>query len=375
MNNDSIRIRGQVFMPDGIFRPAEIMIEDRLITDVTTTEEKMTDEENERYIIPGLIDIHMHGCAGYDVCSATVEDLKKIAKYEVSRGITSFCPATMTLDEIRLTEICETVAEAMRQGESDSLLDAVRGIYLEGPFISCDRAGVQDTSYARNPEAALADRLMKAAGGNIKVVTIAPELDGAESFIREYSKKARCSIAHTGAGYDDARRAIEAGAHHITHLYNAMTGMEHRSPGVVAAAIESDDTVVELISDGHHVHPAVIRNTFKIFGDRRVVLISDSTEATGMSDGMYRLGEKAVFKNGGRATLDNGTLAGSACDLFDCFRYAVKIGIPVRDAIFAATRNPAEAIGIYDKTGSIEKGKKADILILSDRLDLLEVVH
>lgn len=362
------RLSGNIYTPEGDFRQGDVHIEDGLIRDVRYTGESLTCEEaldsGEALILPGLVDIHTHGCIGYDTCTASSGEIYRMAEYERSRGITSFCPTTMTLPEDVLEEICVRVSEVKHS--------AIKGIYLEGPFISKEKKGAQNPQYIIPPDSELIDRLLAASGGLIRFIAIAPETEGAIELIRNRSKSLCFTIAHTMADYDTAIAAIEAGIKQVTHLYNAMPSYNHRAPGVVGAAYDSD-VCAELICDGTHLHPAVIRSTYKIMGAERIILISDSMEATGMPDGEYELGGQRVIKRGSRATLTDGTLAGSVSDLYDCLRFAILAGIRAEDAIYSATATPAKALGMYDRIGSIESGKAADILILNDKLDISEV--
>ena len=222
-------------------------------------------------------------------------------------------------------------------------------------------------------------RLLEASGSLVRLVAIAPETEGALECIREGSnlqdmQAFRFSIAHTEADYDMAKAAIEAGAKHVTHMYNAMSAFLNRAPGVIGAAFDDPDTYVELIGDGVHIHPSVIRATFAMFGAQRIVLISDSMEATGKPDGKYALGGQDVYKQGSLATLCDGTIAGSATNLFDCMKSVIAMGIRPEDAIRCATINPARSVGIGDLVGSLEAGKRADILVCDPQWNLQRVI-
>ncbi|MCH5254701.1 MAG: N-acetylglucosamine-6-phosphate deacetylase [Lachnospiraceae bacterium] len=367
-----------LFTDKMIFEPGEITFAGDRIENITLfTGDQLAKEETERYILPGLVDIHFHGCAGYDFCDGTVEAMCAIASYELVHGITTICPATMTLPEEMLTDICATCAETVRTKvlqEGIPFGDVLKGIYLEGPFISMEKKGAQNPAYIRKPDRKMLERLQQAAEGLIKVVAIAPETEGAIDCIRDGKNDFCFSIAHTCADYATARNAIRSGAHHVTHLYNAMPPFNHREPGVVGAAAEEEQTDVELICDGIHIHPSVVKSTFQLFGADRVILISDSMMATGMEDGEYMLGGQPVQVKGNHATLADGTIAGSAMNLFDCMRMAVRMGVPKEDAVRAAAFNPARAIGIEEECGILQAGKKADILITNREFELQEVI-
>lgn len=217
-------------------------------------------------------------------------------------------------------------------------------------------------------------QLQEAAGGLIKLVDIAPEEPGAMEFIDEVKGKVVVSLAHTASDYDTAREAIEHGASHATHLYNAMPPMNHRNPGVIGAVRDSSECHVELICDGVHIHPSVIRATYAMFGAERIILISDSMRATGLEDGEYTLGGQPVKVRGNLATLHDGTIAGSATNLMDCLRFVVReAGIPLETAVMCATANPAREIGIFDEVGSITAGKRADFILLNQNLEIVRV--
>lgn len=322
------------------------------------------------YVIPGLTDVHFHGCVGADLSDGDGDGLQAMAEYELSRGVTQICPAGMTLLEDRLMKVCRTAAEHKRAGRPGA--DLV-GINLEGPFLSLAKKGAQNGEWLHAPDVAMLRRLMDASEGLVKLVSVAPEEPGALDFIREVCEDVAVSVAHTTADYDTALEAFRAGAREVTHLFNAMPGFTHRAPGVVGAALDSPWSRVELISDGIHIHPSVVRATFKMFGADRVVLISDTMRAAGMSDGKYDLGGQEVTVKGPLATLADGTIAGSATDLMACMKRAVSFGIPLADAVRAAAVTPAQAIGIFDRVGSLEPGKRANAVVLDADLNVKSV--
>lgn len=314
------------------------------------------------YVIPGLVDLHFHGCQGEDFSDATPDGLQVMADYELSRGVTYICPAGMTLGEDQLMRICRNAAEHRKHAAHGAELV---GIHLEGPFLSEAKKGAQNGAYLHAPDAAMLHRLQEAAGGLVKLVTLAPELPGSLEFIHA-AEGITVSIGHTTADYETACMALDAGARHVTHLYNAMPPFTHRAPGVIGAAFDRPDTRVELICDGVHIHPSVVRATFRLFGAERVILISDSLRAAGMPDGQYTLGGQDIIVKGNRGTLMDGvTLAGSVTDLMGCLRQAVQFGIPVADAVRAASHNPAQVLGILDRAGSLEVGKEASLVLLN----------
>ncbi|MGO5023745.1 N-acetylglucosamine-6-phosphate deacetylase [Lawsonibacter sp. LCP25S3_G6] len=327
------------------------------------------------YVIPGLTDLHFHGCVGEDFSDATPDGLQKMADYELSRGITQICPAGMTLGEDQLTKICQNAAAHREKNSGGAELV---GLHLEGPFLSMAKKGAQNAAYIHDPDPAMLHRLQEAAGGLVKLVTLAPEQPGSLEFIQSARQDGvTVSLGHTTADYDTASAAYKAGARQATHLFNAMPPFTHRSPGVVGAAFDYPEVKVELICDGVHIHPAVVRAVFKLFGSDRVILISDSLRATGMPDGRYPFGGQEIEVHGNRATMadDPNTLAGSVSDLMACLKTAVSFGIPLADAVTAAAVNPAKVLGIYNRLGSLDIGKEANAAILDEHLDLKAVIY
>ena len=360
----------KVFTEEKKFIDGTIAIKDGLFTGESLQDDVVIDGEG-CYAIPGLVDVHFHGCVGHDFCDGTAEAIEKIAEYEASQGITTIVPATMTLSEEELLQIMSNAAAY--ENKKGAVL---AGINMEGPFISEAKKGAQAATFIRKPDIAMFRELQKAAGGLIKLVDIAPEEDGAMEFIRELKDEVHISFAHTTAEYETAKKGYDLGACHATHLYNAMPPLNHREPGVIGAARDSEHVRVELICDGVHIHPSVVRATFEMFGDDRVVMISDSMRATGLKDGVYTLGGQDVKVVGKLATLiSDGAIAGSATNLMDCVRVAVlDMGIPLTSAVACATMNPAKSVGLYDKYGSITEGKAGNVVLLNKDLSLNKVI-
>ena len=337
-------------------------------------------KENDEFIdgtglfaIPGLIDIHFHGCKGDDFCDASLEGIERIAAYQASVGVTSICPASMTLPQEELHTIMRIAGEYVSKEHAPVHAKLV-GINMEGPFISEVKKGAHVKEYIQNCDARQFRALQEASGGLIKLVDVAPDTEGALEFIAAVKDEVVVSLAHTAADYDLASKAFQTGARHVTHLYNAMPPFNHRDPGVIGAAIDAANCHVELICDGIHIHPTVVRATFAMFGPERVVLISDSMRATGLSDGQYSLGGQEVLLKDGKCTLEDGTIAGSSRNLMECLRIAVtQMNIPLEQAVAAATVNPAKAIGINDFCGSITSGKAADLVLLDQELNVKAV--
>lgn len=326
------------------------------------------DDENDvvdisgKYLIPGLVDIHTHGCGGADACDATKEAFDTMSQTQGIAGITSFCATSMTVPEKQIEAVFKTVKEYMKKPKFAHVI----GINMEGPFFNESKKGAQRGDCLKLPDAAFFRKMNALSGNAVKLVDVAPELDGSLEFIRDVCGEVEVSIAHTAADYDQAMAAIHNGASHVTHLYNAMNGLTHRAPGVIGAASDTN-VYTELICDGIHIAAPAIRAAFKLMNDR-VCLISDSMSAAGMPNGEYELGGQKVFVKDKKATLIDGTIAGSATNLADCMRKAVEFGIPLTTAIKAATYNPARSIRMDKQIGSINIGLDADLLVMNKDL-------
>lgn len=360
-----------VYMENGTFVEQDIYIEGEKIVSNATGE---VIDAAECFAIPGLTDIHFHGCMGYDFCDGTIEAITRIAEYEASVGVTTMVPATMTLPEEQLMKICQTAAKYNREMKDIKGASLV-GINMEGPYLAISKKGAQNGNYIKKPDALMYDRLNKACDGLFKLVAIAPEEEGAIDFIKEKKQEVVLSLAHTAAGYEEAIKGFKAGITHVTHMYNAMNGLNHRNPGPIAAAADMG-AEVELICDGVHIHPSIVRLTFKMMGENKIIFVSDTMEAVGLKDGIYSLGGQEVHVKENLATLKDGTIAGSATNLLDCLRYAVqKIGISLETAVKCAAVNSAKSVGIYDQYGSITPGKYANIILLrKEDLSLKKVI-
>ncbi len=362
-------VGGEVFEKDA-FCSHDILVEGERISSSGISAKGIELDASGCYVIPGLVDIHFHGSAGADISDGDEEGLHRMGAYEASRGICAMCPATMTLSH-------EQLMQAARSARSyDPALDeaALVGINMEGPYISPSKVGAQNPEHVRNPSVAEFKALQDEAGGLFKLVDIAPEEDGADVFIESLKDDVRISLAHSCADFDTAKAAFNKGAKHLTHLYNAMNPMHHRSPGPIPAAVESEEVTAEIIADGIHIHPSMVRLAFRLFGDDRMILISDTLRAAGLEDGVYDLGGQDVTVNGYVAAIDNGALAGSVSDLMRCFYVAVHdMDIPLVSAVKAASANPARAIGIDDDYGALEEGYLANAVLLDK--GTLEVRH
>ncbi|MDK2807836.1 MAG: N-acetylglucosamine-6-phosphate deacetylase [Clostridiales bacterium] len=360
-----------VFTPDGTFVSSDIFTDQGHFSKSST--DSVTLDGTGMLLVPGLIDVHFHGSVGYDFCDGTIEAIQKIAAYELSQGVTSICPATMSLSKKMLQSIVETAHQYLEDKEQDSA-SHLCGIHLEGPFLSLAKKGAQNPKYLQNPAISFFEELQEASGNLIKLITLAPELPGAMQFIKQVKDSVHISIGHTSCDYALAKEALALGADHMTHFYNAMPPLSHREPGPIGAFADANHGMAELICDGVHIHPAVVRATFSLLGDDRIVLVSDSMRATGLTDGQYTLGGQDVFVKGNKATLQDGTIAGSVTNLYDCVKSAVSMGIPLAAAIKCATINPAKSIGLDAAYGSIEVGKMADCLLLDQETLSLQYV-
>ena len=364
---------GAVFCDDGVFRKMDIEAQDGEITrigpDLPRKGQEVIDAQND-YVVPGLVDIHTHGAMGADFTDGTPEAIEKISKFLLKNGVTSFLGTTMTLPKERIISICKTARPYVNAIIPDKA--TLRGIYLEGPFFSKERRGAQNEAYLAEPDLSMLKQFSDASGDAVRVIAVAPELSGAFDFIKTASQMYTVSIAHSAADYDIANEAFSLGANHVTHIFNGMNPFNHRQSGIIGAAFDCG-AYVELISDGVHVDSSVVRVAFKLFGDDKVCLISDSMRACGLTDGQYDLGGQLVTVTGRTATIGSNSLAGSVTTLTDCMRRAVEFGIPLTAALKAATINPAKSVGLSD-IGSLTVGKRADILVLNQDLLIEHIV-
>lgn len=324
-------------------------------------------------VVPGFVDVHIHGCAGADTCDATREALEAMAAFLLAHGVTSFCPTTMTTSR-------ETIQAALLAAKDmmDHPMEGgarVVGVNMEGPFIAKERKGAQKEEDILPPDFPLFQRFYEESGGIVRLVDVAPEQPGGLEFVEKASQLCTVSIAHTTADYDQAKAAFDKGVTHATHLFNAMSGLHHRKPGVVGAVFDDSRVRGELICDGFHIHPAVLRAAFRLLGDRALI-VSDSMRANGMPEGeAFDLGGQMVTVHQGKALLPDGTIAGSVTNLHQEIKNLVSFGVPFEQAVKAATLVPARAIGLDGEIGSIAPGKRADLVVLDENLDIAAVYH
>lgn len=324
-------------------------------------------------VVPGFVDVHIHGCAGADTCDAIREALEAMAAFLLAHGVTSFCPTTMTTSR-------ETIQAALLAAKDmmDHPMEGgarVVGVNMEGPFIAKERKGAQKEEDILPPDFPLFQRFYEESGGIVRLVDVAPEQPGGLDFVEKASQLCTVSIAHTTADYDQAKAAFDKGVTHATHLFNAMSGLHHRKPGVVGAVFDDSRVRGELICDGFHIHPAVLRAAFRLLGDRALI-VSDSMRANGMPEGeAFDLGGQMVTVHQGKALLPDGTIAGSVTNLHQEIKNLVSFGVPFEQAVKAATLLPARAIGLDGEIGSIAPGKRADLVVLDENLDIAAVYH
>jgi N-acetylglucosamine-6-phosphate deacetylase len=310
-------------------------------------------------VYPGLIDVHAHGCLGIDVMDKA--ELDEMARFLLEHGTTTWYPTTMTMPYADIVRAAAKPSE-IKNGSS------IPGVHLEGPFINVKYKGAQNPDYILEPTSSLLDDCPTA-----RMITVAPEIPGALEFIEQAAQRGLVvSLGHTDTDYDTAMAAFEAGARCLTHTFNAMNGIHHRAPGPILAAVERTDVYAQLISDGLHVHPASVRMLIKLFGDDRIVLISDSMAATGYSDGDYDFGGMTTYVRNGVARTEGGNLAGSTSTLFDCVKKLISFGIEPDKAVKMATENPAEMMGL--NKGRVAVGYDADLIVVDESFNLVRVI-
>ena len=355
----------EIFTPQGFVRGA-FTVEDGRFGEILPQSPDMpgTDLGGAR-VIPGLIDIHNHGNSGADFSDGDPDGIRTMARYLARNGVTSFVPASMTLPYDVLARAFRAAADYNRAAHPGCA--RLMGIQMEGPFFSEKKKGAQNGAYLRLPDFEAFRALYEASEGLVRIVDVAAELPGAVDFAAQAAKLCTVSIAHTDCSYEDAAAVFAAGARHLTHLYNAMPGIHHRKPGPIGAASEREDVIAELICDGQHVHPSAVRMAFRLFPGR-ICLISDALRCCGMPDGQYTLGGQDVWLENNLARLADGTIAGSATNLYLCMQKAISFGIQMEQAIRSATIIPARQIGREAEIGSIEPGKLADFVVCAPDL-------
>ena len=365
-------VNGLVFTEEGCFKKLDVRVRDGKIAEVGRELPVDGDEVkdlNGKWLLPGFVDIHSHGCGGSDFCDGTPEALQTMADTYLKAGVTTTLGTSTTLQPDTLRKVFRNYGEfAKTQTRGARMI----GVNMEGPFLSMKKRGAHVPEYLLPADFDLFCELNELSGGRIRQVDLAPEIENGMEFIKKASEICTVCVAHTAGGYEQTLAAYEAGATSNTHMYNAMVGFSHREPGTVGAIFDSD-TFAELICDGFHIHPAVIRATFKQLGNDRICLISDSMRAAGCPDGVYDLGDQDVYVKGGTAVLADGTIAGSIINVHTAVQRVISFGVPVESALKAATINPARAAKIDDVVGSIAPGKYADLLVTDNLVNVEEI--
>lgn len=369
-------VNGKIVLPDGVVEGRTLVFEQKIIglADVRELpQDVQTIDACGGYVIPGLIDIHIHGYLGEDASDGSLEGLRRMAEGVARNGVTAFLPTTMTVSYDDLRKAFAQICCAMTLSERDDWMGAaIVGANAEGPFINESQRGAQPREYVRKGDAAF----LKEYKDVIRVFTIAPETDGNLECIREIARDTDMliSMGHTAATFEQACEAVEAGVRHVTHLFNRQSALSHRAPGVVGEALSDARVSCELIADTFHVHKGLFRLVAKAKGDK-LTLVTDCTRAGGMPDGEYTLGGQPIFVHGIECRLKDGTIAGSVLRLNEAVRNMLdNTDLAVNEAVNMASLNPAMRIGIADKKGSIEPGKDADFAIVDERFNVQRTI-
>lgn len=326
-------------------------------------------------VIPGLCDVHTHECVGCQLSECTQESLERMAGFYARNGVTSYLATVDSQDNETLEHMCRELGR-YRSGEHPGAV--IRGVHIEGMFFSKKRRGGHPEELLMKPDIGLVRRLNELCGGAVRMVCVAPELEGARPFIQELSKEMTVSIAHTDASYEQAMEGLRWGAKSFTHLFNGMAPLHHREPGTAGAALDSPEAYREIIADGLHLHPAAVRMVAALSRPDRLVLISDSCVATGLEDGVYEIGSKLkreiVVEKGLARLKGTDTICGSTFCLYQMFKNAVmKIGLDFMTALMACTINPARLAGLEGEIGSIDLGKSGDLVVIGSDMKIRQV--
>lgn len=361
-------LKGDLFLRNSILKDAYIIINDGKIEEITKDYNGSFEDLSGMVISPGLFDTHIHGYGGYDVMDLKENSLIEISNGVVKMGVTSFLATTLTSSKSDLDEAVSLVWKQSEKIEGAKL----KGIFLEGPFFTEKYKGAQNANYMTPPSTERIEELQKLSGGLIKKVAIAPEYENSVDFIKDMRKMGiYVALGHSDASYDMARAAVEAGANIFVHTYNGMSGLHHREPGMVGAAMHMKEAYSELICDGHHVHPVSAEILMDVKGRDKITLITDCMMAGGMDEGQYMLGEYEVKVADGQARLESGSLAGSVLNLNDGVKNVVEWGAAtIHEAIKMASYIPAKSLGLESEIGCIEKGRDADIIVMDRFLNL-----
>ena len=368
---------GRIYTENETIVQGYIIIDNGKIAQIGTGEyqgELTTIDLKGQHVLPGFIDIHMHGGYGEDAMDASFEGLKHLSESLLLEGTTSFLATTMTQSDENIIKALKNIVDY--QGQQDNLNAAsIVGIHLEGPFISEHKVGAQNPAYVQRPSVAKIQQFQEIANDQIKVMTFAPEVEGARETLAALHDQINFSIGHTVATFDEVNEAVAHGAKHVTHLYNAGTAFEHRNPGLSGAAWVNEKLSTESIVDGIHSHPASIKIAYKQKGNKRFFLITDAMRAKGMPDGEYDLGGQNVTVKGSEARLTSGALAGSILKMNEGLKNLIKFtGASLDDLWRVTSLNQAIALNIEDNKGSIAVGKDADIVVVDDDMHVLTTI-
>lgn len=362
-------LKGDIFLRNKILMNSFLVVENGKVVDITTEYDGEYEDLTGYIIGPGFFDTHIHGFEGYDIMDLKPDNVVNISKNVVKMGVTSFLATTLTSSEEDLEKALSIVRD-----QKENLTGAkLKGVFLEGPFFTVKYKGAQNAKYMTAPNTQMIEELQKLSGGLIKKVAIAPEYENSKKFIKDMKKMGiYVALGHSDASYEEAREAVEAGANIFVHTYNGMSGLHHREPGMVGAAMHLKDSYSELICDGHHVHPIAANILIEAKGREKIALITDCMMAGGMPEGSYTLGEYEVDVRDGQARLESGSLAGSVLKLSDGVKNVVNWGAAtIHEAIMMASYIPAKSVGLDDEIGVIDIGRSADIIVMDRFLNLV----
>ena len=376
INGDFMKTRidnALIITPSGLLRDFSMIVEEGFIKDIVRAGDEEKSEVQKRvdaagqYLAPGLFDIHTHGNKGHDGMDATQNALEVIAKAHVQNGVTSFLANVMTDANETMEKAIKNVETYCASRLNHNNLSTIEGIYLEGPFVSKEKRGAQPLEYIKNPDMTLLKHYIRLSKNSIKVVALAPELIGAESLVNYLEQSGiTTAIGHSNADYATTKNVIDAGASMATHIYNGMRGFTHREPGVLGATLLDDRVYAELIVDKIHLHFKAVELALRVKGIDKLILVTDSMRAAGLEGGVYELASQKVIVKNHEARLEDGHLAGSTLKLIDAVRRMITdYGVAIHDAFNMASINPAKALKLNEKMGSLEEGKKADFILLN----------
>jgi N-acetylglucosamine-6-phosphate deacetylase len=374
-----IAFRGNIVLPDDIFHQGCVFVEGDYISGIFARKDEFPQEGvkfidyGDAYIAPGLVDLHLHGASGKDVMDCQIESLRKIAEHQAKNGVTGFLGSTISAP---LGSVLDAI-HMIKNTEKATFPSEILGVYIEGPFVSTQKKGAHHASFLRGITEKDCDRLTDAVKGLRPILSLAPEVENNMRFIPILKESGFVvAIGHTNATYEQALDSIANGVSLATHLYNAMSGFDHRKPGVVGAVLDSDDITAELIADGVHVHPAALRLAVARKGPEKICLVTDSMMATGVGDGVYEWGDNKIEVKGNVATIRNsGVLAGSVLTLNNAVKNMIEwTDVTINQAINMASLNPARVLGMEDEFGSIQDGRFANLVVLDREFRVLDTI-